>query len=132
MAKIERKKVTEGKFIMVEAISLSPHYITATALATKPCTPSSRWLRKRKRGFLATHDTPHTSCLLQYSTKLSQSKKEALKIANRTRLTNTASCCMDAAGRLASFLLYYFLFLIIALLISLEALLAVYYCGRLL
>lgn len=89
---------------MVEAISLSPHYITATALATKPCTPSSRWLRKRKRGFLATHDTAHTSCLLQYSTKLSQSRKEALKIANRTRLTNTA--WMRLGGWLLSFYIF--------------------------
>ena len=78
---------------------------------------------------------PHTSCLLQYSTKLSQSKKEALKIANRTRLTNTASCCLDVAGRLSSFFLSIQFSIFInhcSILISLEALLAVYYCGRLL
>ena len=113
---------------MVEAISLSPHYITATALATKTMhTLTSRGGFKKERGDF----WPHTSCLLQYSTKLSQSKKEAFKKANRTRLTNTASCCLDVAGRLASFFLsiQFSIFNHCSILISLEALLAVYYCG---
>ena len=50
------KKVTEGKFIMVEAISLSPHYITATALATKTMHTLVEVASKKKEGiFLATH-----------------------------------------------------------------------------
>ena len=44
-----------------------------------------------------------------------------------------ASCCLVAAGRLASFFLsiQFSIFNHCSILISLEALLAVYYCGRL-
>ena len=47
---------------MVEAISLSPHYITATALATKNHAHPRRGGFEKERGdFLATHDTAHTA-----------------------------------------------------------------------
>ena len=62
---------------MVEAISLSPHYITATALATKTMhTLTSLGGFKKERGdFLATQHTQVAYCSI--GTKLSQSKKEA-------------------------------------------------------
>ena len=46
---------------------------------------------------------------MQYSTKLSQSKKEALKSQPHQVDLKTVCCCLDAAGRLF-FLSFYILF----------------------
>ena len=45
---------------MVEAISLSPHYITATALATKTMHTLVEVASKKKEGIFWPHTTQHT------------------------------------------------------------------------